>query len=119
MACQKTKAVPIIRRKEAEKKFWEELIAYIPSVRRGHHIKRRLQQCFVAAGTSLPSSYLATVGGYARATILLLMRALFVAGACLPSRCLAMKRRIHFIEPLPSNDMRETHTDTQVYWRYL
>jgi hypothetical protein len=41
------------------KKFWEELIAY-----RGPHRKLRLQQFFVATGTSLPSFYLATVGGY-------------------------------------------------------
>jgi hypothetical protein len=33
-------------------------------IRHGPHRKRRLQQLFVAAGTSLPSCYLATIGGY-------------------------------------------------------
>jgi hypothetical protein len=56
------------------KKFWEELIAYFPFIRHGANIKRRLQKFFIAAGTSLPSCYLATKGG------------------------------IHFTEPLPSND---------------
>jgi hypothetical protein len=48
----------------SSKKFWEELIAYFPLIRHGPHRKRRLQQFFVAAGTSLPSCYLATIDGY-------------------------------------------------------
>jgi hypothetical protein len=46
------------------KKFWEELIAYFPFIRHEPHRKRRLQRFFFAAGTSLPSRYLATIGGY-------------------------------------------------------
>jgi hypothetical protein len=36
------------------KKFWEEQIAYFPLIRHGPHRNRRLQQFFVAGGTSLP-----------------------------------------------------------------
>jgi hypothetical protein len=46
------------------KKCWEELIAYFPLIRHGLHRKRRLQQLFVAVGTSLPGCYLATIGAY-------------------------------------------------------
>jgi hypothetical protein len=45
-------------------KFWEELIAFITLIRHGPHRKRRLQQFFLATGRSLPSSSLATIGGY-------------------------------------------------------
>jgi hypothetical protein len=44
--------------------------------------------------------------------ILLLLLVFVAAGTCLPSRCLAMKVDKHFTEPLPSNDRRDTHTDT-------
>jgi hypothetical protein len=43
---------------------WEELIAYFPLILHGQHTKRRLQQLFVAAGTCLPSYYLAMIKGY-------------------------------------------------------
>jgi hypothetical protein len=45
------------------KKFWEEPIAYFPLLQHGLHRKRRLQQFFVATGTSLLNHYLATKGG--------------------------------------------------------
>jgi hypothetical protein len=48
---------------DKNKKFLEEEVAYFPVVRYGPHRKRRLQQFFVAAGTSLPSRCLATVRG--------------------------------------------------------
>jgi hypothetical protein len=42
---------------------------------------------------------------------ILLLLCVFVAKATrLPSRCLAMKAEIHFTEPLPSNDRRDTQT---------
>jgi hypothetical protein len=47
------------------KKLWEELIAYFILRRHGPHAKRRLQQCFLAAGTSLLNIYLARIGGHA------------------------------------------------------
>jgi hypothetical protein len=46
------------------RKFWYKLIAYFSLIRHGPLRKQRLQQFFVAAGTSLPSCYLATIGGY-------------------------------------------------------
>jgi hypothetical protein len=44
------------------KKFSEEVIAYFLLMRHGLHRKRRPQQFFVAAGTSLPNSYLGIYG---------------------------------------------------------
>jgi hypothetical protein len=44
------------------KKFWEELLSYIPLLRHEPHRKRRLQQFFVGVGTSLPGC-LTTKGG--------------------------------------------------------
>jgi hypothetical protein len=41
----------------------------------------------------------------------LLLCVYVAAGTCLPSRCLAIKRGIHFTEPLHINDRRDTHTD--------
>jgi hypothetical protein len=84
------------------KKFWEELFPSFPLIRHGPHRKRRLQQFFVAAGTSLPSCYLATIGGYTERptdtcpTILLLLHVFIAAGTFLPSRCLAVEGGIHF-----------------------
>jgi hypothetical protein len=54
-----------------------------------------------------------------RPTILLLLRVFVAAETCLPSRCLAPKGGIHLTKPLPSNDMTDTHTDTQTDWRDL
>jgi hypothetical protein len=53
-----------------------------------------------------------------RPTILLLLYVVVAAGTCLPSLFIAMKGgrlgkgSIHFIEPLPSNNRRDTHRDT-------
>jgi hypothetical protein len=41
------------KRGNMKKKFWEEQIAYFPSIRHGPHRKRRLQQFFVAGRMSL------------------------------------------------------------------
>jgi hypothetical protein len=101
------------------KKFWEELIAYFPFIRHGSNRKRLLHQFFITTGRSLPSCYIASIRGYTdthrhtRPTVLLLLHEFVAAGKCLPSRCLATKGGIHFIEPLPSNDKSDTHTDTQ------
>jgi hypothetical protein len=48
-----------------------------------------------------------------RPTILLLLRAFVVVGTCRQSRCLAMNRGMDFTKPLPSNEKRNTHVDTQ------
>jgi hypothetical protein len=72
------------------KKFWKELIAYFPLVRQGTHRKRRLQQPFVAAGTSLSSYYLVTTGGYIDRSTVQLLLCVFV-----PCRCLATTGETH------------------------
>jgi hypothetical protein len=54
-----------------------------------------------------------------RPTIFLLLRVFVAQGTRLPFRCLAMKGGIHFTEPLPSNDRRDTHTDTETNGRDL
>jgi hypothetical protein len=41
------------------------------------------------------------------------------AGTFLPNSCLATEGEIHFTEPLRSNDTRDTHTDTQTDGRDL
>jgi hypothetical protein len=46
-------------------------------------------------------------------TILLLLRIFVAVETCLPSRWLVNKVGIHFSEPLPSNNRRDTHTDTR------
>jgi hypothetical protein len=48
-----------------------------------------------------------------RPTILLVLRACVAAESCLPSRCLAPNAGIYFTQPLPSNDRKDKHTDTQ------
>jgi hypothetical protein len=68
--------------------------------------------------SSLPSCYLATIGGYIDPQTHSSNNCCIVArircrGNMLSSRCLATKEGIHFTEPLPSNDRRDTHTDTQ------
>jgi hypothetical protein len=107
------------RQGEIYKKFLEELMACFPLIRHVLHRKRRLQQFFVAAGTSLPNCYLATIWGYTDSqaqapTILLLLLVFIVARTCLPSGRLAIKGGIHFTKPLPESDRRDIHTDTQV-----
>jgi hypothetical protein len=51
-----------------------------------------------------------------RPTFIILLRVLLEAGTCLPSRCLAPKGGIlvQLTEPLPWNDRKDTHTDTQI-----
>jgi hypothetical protein len=74
------------------KKFWGELIAYFSLIPQGPHRKRRVQQFY---------------------------RLFFAAGTCLPGRFLAPNGGIHLTEPLPSNDKRATHKDTQTDGRDL
>jgi hypothetical protein len=47
-----------------QRRFYKELIVYFPLIRHGLHRKRRLQKFFIVVGTSLPSCYLVTIGGY-------------------------------------------------------
>jgi hypothetical protein len=54
----------IVKFIEKSKKRWEELIAYFPLLTHGPHRKRRLKIFFISARTTLPSCYLATIGGY-------------------------------------------------------
>jgi hypothetical protein len=89
---------------------------------------------FVVAGTSLPSCYIAMIRGETHSqtlirygpeskmtdpAILLLLRVFIAAETCLHNRCLATKGGIHFTEPLPCNDRRDTHTDTRTDGRDL
>jgi hypothetical protein len=46
------------------KKFWEGLIVYFPLIRQGPYRKRHVQHLFVAAGMSLLSFRLSTIGKY-------------------------------------------------------
>jgi hypothetical protein len=102
------------------KKFWQVPIVYFSLIWYGPHRKRRFQEL------SLPRERLCRVvisqtllwhvtdrTKMMRPTIILLLHVFVTLGTCLPSRCLAMKRGIHFIEPLPNNDRRDTHVDTQ------
>jgi hypothetical protein len=107
-------------------KFWEELIAYFPLIH-GPQRKRRLQQFFAAAGTSLPSCYLATMRGYTDRPTGPRVQQVFYIVACirwsgnvfsdpLPS----INGRIHFIELLlPHDDRRDRHIDKQTDGRDL
>jgi hypothetical protein len=52
-------------------------------------------------------------------TIILLLRVFVDAGTCLPSRCLESIGGIQFPQPFPSNDKRDTNTDTQTDGRKL
>jgi hypothetical protein len=86
--------------------------------------KRRLQQFFFAAWTSLPSRYLAALGGYTdRPTDSPLVRheprRKLRVQHFFYCRCIAKKGGMHFTELLPSNDRRDTYTDTQTDERYL
>jgi hypothetical protein len=80
------------------KKCSEELIAF-PLIRHDQHRKRRLQQFFVAAATSLSRCYSATIGGY---TDTRAHQFHFI-------RC----RANVFTEPLPSSESRDT-----LYWAF-
>jgi hypothetical protein len=52
-------------------------------------------------------------------TTLPLLRVLVATESCLSSRFLAMKGRIHFAEPSPINNRKDTRTDTQTDRREL
>jgi hypothetical protein len=88
-----------------QKKFCEELIAYFTLVRHGLHRKRRLQQLFLAAGTSLPSYYLSAteIDKPTDARV----KTFFCSCVYIRSYGSA------FLKPLPSNDRKDTHTDTE------
>jgi hypothetical protein len=101
------------------KKFWEELIPCIPLIQYGEH-RKRLQQFFLTE--LLPSNYKRIhrqTHRHTRPTILILLRVLVAAGTCLSTRCLVIKGRIYFTEPLPRNDRRNTHTDTEWWEGFL
>jgi hypothetical protein len=74
----------------------------------------------------MPRFYLVTIGGLTRQThrhtrpaVHLLLHVHYVAGTCLQNRCLAMIEWVHFTEPFPNNDRRDTHTDAQTDGRNL
>jgi hypothetical protein len=102
-------------------KFWQVLgrTNRLVFYRHGPHRKRRLQQFFVAAGTSLPTCcYLVTIKGYTDwptdmcPTIILLLRVLVATETCLSSRCVAVEGSIQSTESLPSKckrAKRQTH----------
>jgi hypothetical protein len=87
-------------------------------VRHGPVGIQHLKQFCLAAGTSLPSCYLATTGGY---TGIPTDSHLIKHGPHRKSRvqhnssivaCIHYRGNV-FPEPLPSNDRRDTHTDTK------
>jgi hypothetical protein len=102
--------------KHYNKKFWEKLITHFPLIRHGTH-RKRLQQLFVAAGTSLPYSYLATIRDtqIVRQThasnILESFCIIVAAGTCLPNRCLAMKGT-YIVPSLCLATIRRIHIQT-------
>jgi hypothetical protein len=89
------------------KKFWEQLIAYFPLILHGPHRKRRLQQIFVAPGKSLLRCYLVTIRGYTDRPTDTRVQKFFYCRGCI--RC----RGNVLTEPLPGNDRRHIHTDSQ------
>jgi hypothetical protein len=91
------------------KKFWEELMTYVPWYNKSHTENDKYNNSFivacvfVTAVTFLPSRCLATIGQF------LPSRCLATIGGFLPSRCLAMIGGIH----------RHTHTHSNVIsWAY-
>jgi hypothetical protein len=114
-------------RKPANMKFWEELLAYFPFVQHGlHMISLTILHCHVSMKL-LPSNNRGihrqthrlsfdktwTTQKMTCTIILLLLHVFIVMGTCSLSHCLATKGGIQFTKPLPSNDRRDTHTDTQ------
>jgi hypothetical protein len=94
------------------KKFWKELITYFPLKRHGLYRKRRLQQFFVAAETSLPSFYLVRIWGYTdRPTDSPLIRHgqhrndVFSNSPIVA--CIRCRENV-LTEPLPTNERRDT-----------
>jgi hypothetical protein len=80
------------------KKFWGELIAYLPLIRHGSH-RKLCQQSFVVTGSFLLRFYLQTIGYIDPDTrvqkFILLFRVFAVAGTCFQSRSLATIRGIN------------------------
>jgi hypothetical protein len=97
---------------DINKKCWEELIDYFLLIRHGPHSKRRLQHFFVAAGTCLPSYYLATRRRYTDAHTdspfirhglhrkWRVQQFFVAAGTYIPSRCIVAIREITHTERL-------------------
>jgi hypothetical protein len=52
-------------------------------------------------------------------TILILLRVFLAAETYFPSQCLATKKGTHFTKPLPNNDRRDRHTDSETDGRDL
>jgi hypothetical protein len=96
-------------------KFREELIGYFPLIY-GPHRKPFHQQFFVAAGTSLLSCYLATIGEYTDGRTGPIEND-ESSNSSIAAYILCLGKV--FTEPLPSNDRRGTHTDTQTDGRDL
>jgi hypothetical protein len=90
----------------------QELIAYFPLIRHGPHRKRRFQQFFVAASTSLQSCYLAMMGD-TQTGPQTHASTIYSTAACIHWRGNV------FTEPLPGNNRKDTHTDTQTDGRDL
>jgi hypothetical protein len=103
-------------------KFWEELIAYFPFIRHGLHRKRLVQQFFVAAGTSLPSRCLATIGNTQTGPHSLILYDTDRIENDASNNSIVAGIGCHgnvSTEPLHSNYMRDTHMDTQTNERDL
>jgi hypothetical protein len=98
------------------KKFWEELIAQFPLIQHGSHRNGRVQQFFFSEGKCLSSRCLATIrGGTQTEPYTLLWYNLDriendVSNNSSTVVCILCSGNV-FTEPLPSNDMRATHTD--------
>jgi hypothetical protein len=91
---------------------WEVLIAYFPLIRHGPHRKRRLQQLFFSAGSSLQSCYLATIRGYTDSQIPLWCDMDLIENDASNSSSIfawICCRRNVFTNPLPSNMCIQRH----------
>jgi hypothetical protein len=89
----------VARMEETNKKLWKELITYFPLIRHGPHRKRH-QQMFIAAGTSLLCCYLATIGEY-------IAPQTHASNNFSILECILCHGNV-FTEQLPSNERRDT-----------
>jgi hypothetical protein len=83
----------------ANKKFWEELIAYFPSIKHGPHRKRlppTILRCHGNVLIEVLPSNDREVHRHTSPITFVLSRVFVAAWMCLPSRCLAIKWGIHF-----------------------
>jgi hypothetical protein len=92
-------------------KFWEELISYFPLLQYGPH-RKQLQRFFIAAGTFLRNCYITAIKEYTDRPIDLLVQQFFFVA------CIFCRGNV-FTEPLPNNESRDTHVDTQTDGRDL